>query len=123
VRRIAQVLAVAVVACATDTLVFDIPRAVDGLAIAPYEFHEECAQLGVGDRIDYRFEAKTPVLFEIYYKEGITFVATVSRDNATEYAGVFQVRSPQRYCLRWEAGPRGALIDFRIRVLRPAGAS
>ena len=99
------------------------PASSTGSVIAPYEFHEECARLAVGDRIDYRFEAKTPVLFELYYKEGITFVSPMSRDNVTEYSGVFQVRSPQRYCLRWETGPRGTSIDFRIRVLRPAGAS
>ena len=62
------------------------------IAIAPYEFHEECAQLAPGDRLDYRFEAKTPVAFQIYYKEGITYVATVSRDDVTEYSGVFQAK-------------------------------
>ena len=59
--------------------------------------------------------------FEIYYKEGITFVATVSKENITEFAGVFRARTAQRYCLRWETGQRGAVVDFRIRLLRAGG--
>jgi hypothetical protein len=117
------VCVVVLAACATgDTIVSDSPRAVTGREIAPYEFHEECAQLATGDRLDYRFETKAPVAFEIYYKEGITFVATVTRDDVTEYAGVFQARIPRRYCLRWEAGQQGALLDFRIRLLRASAS-
>jgi hypothetical protein len=106
-------------ACAApDTLVPDVPRAVTEFPIAPYEFHEECAALVAGDRIDYRFEAKAPVTFQVYYKEGITFISTVSREDVREGAGVFAVPATRRYCLRWDAGQRGALVDFRIRVLR-----
>ena len=119
-RVAVAVTAVALGACATDSLVADQPRTAEAQAIAPYEFHEECAQLVPGDRLDFRFEANIPVSFEIYYKEGITFIATVSRDYVTEYAGIFQARLPQRYCLRWEAGPGGAQLDFRVRLLRAA---
>ena len=63
---------------------------------------------------------KAPVAFQIYYKEGIAFVSPVSRDDVRESAGVFNVHAPRRYCLRWEAGRQGALVDFRIRVLRVA---
>ena len=107
-------------ACAApDTLVVDEPRTATELAIAPYEFHEECATLESGDKIDYRFEAKAPVTFQIYYKEGITFISTVSRDDVQESAGVFNVPAARRYCMRWDAGPQGALVDFRIRLVRP----
>jgi len=117
----AAFVSIFVAACASpDTIVADEPRAATAFAIAPYEFHEECAQLAVGDRLDFRFESKTPVNFEIYYKEGIAFIATVSRDGVTEQGGIFQARSAQRYCLRWEAGPAGTLIDFRVRLLRAA---
>ena len=118
--RAALLIALLLAACATpDTLVFDTPRAATELAIAPYEFHEECATLEVGDRIDYRFEAKAPVAFQIYYKEGVAFVSTVSRDGVQESAGIFNVPAPRRYCVRWDAGQQGALVDFRIRVSRP----
>ena len=112
--------ALALSACATNTIVADTPRAESGREIAPYEFHEECAELAAGDRFDFRFESKAPVTFEIYYKDGITFVATVSREDTTEFASVFLAPSPRRYCLRWEAGRQGAVLDFRIRLVRAA---
>ena len=118
--RAALLIALLLAACATpDTLVIDVPRAATEYATAPYEFHEECATLEVGDRIDYRFEAKAPVAFQIYYKEGVAFVSTVSRDGVQESAGIFNVPAPRRYCVRWDAGQQGALVDFRIRVSRP----
>jgi hypothetical protein len=119
VKRLAALCSLALGACAgADTLIGDMPRAAAELAIAPYEFHEECGEFSPGDRVDYRFEAKAPVSFEIYYKEGITYVATVSRDEVTEYSGVFQAPARRRYCLRWEAGQRGAILDLRIRLVR-----
>ena len=119
-RTCALLVAMLLVACATDTLRFDEPKAVKGREIAPYEFHEECAQLATGDRIDYRFESTSPVLFEIYYKDGLMFVAPTSRDAVTEHSGVFPVTSDRRYCLRWEAGAPGAVLEYRIRLLHKA---
>jgi hypothetical protein len=113
-------LSAVLAACETPlTIGSGEPRAATGHAIAPYEFHEECAQLGPGERLDYRFEAKAPVTFQIYYKEGITYVAPVNREDVTEASGMFAARAARRYCLRWEAGQRGALVDFRIRLLPP----
>ena len=117
--RAASLVAVLIAACATpDTLVVDEPRTATELAIAPYEFHEECATLESGDKIDYRWQAQAPVTFQIYYTEGIAFISTVSREDTTEYAGVFNVPAARRYCVRWDAGQQGARVDFRIRVLR-----
>jgi len=114
--------AAAVVAgCATESLDAASPRTVTGFPVAPYEIHEECAQLVAGDRIDFRFEAQAPVSFHIYYKDGITFVSPVSRSDIREYSGVFRATSDRRYCLQWEAGRQGALLDYRLRLLRIAG--
>jgi len=118
--RLFLLLALPLAACAApDTLVPDEPRTATEFAIAPYEFHEECATLAAGDRIDSRFESQAPVTFQIYYKEGITFISTVNREDVRESAGIFNVPAPRRYCVRWDAGQQGALVDFRIRVLRP----
>ena len=77
--RTVTLLALLLAACATpDTLTADAPRAEADFAIAPYQFHEECATLQAGDRIDYRFEAKSPVTFHLYYKDGIAFVAPIT---------------------------------------------
>jgi hypothetical protein len=105
----------------TDTIVADEPRAATAFAIAPYEFHEECATVAPGDRLDYQFEAQAPVNFQIYYKEGIAFISTVSRDDVRDGAGIFNVPAARRYCVRWDAGQQGALVDFRIRLMRAPG--
>jgi hypothetical protein len=111
------VLALGVGACAVDTITRDAPKTASELPIAPFEVFEECVQLVPGDRLDYRFEAKRPVTFHIYYMDGLTFVAPVSRDDVMEYSGVFNPPYQRRYCLRWEAGREGAIIDYRIRLL------
>ena len=118
----AHLLAALVLAACTmpDTLRPDEPRAATAFAVAPYEFHEECATLQKGERIDYRFESQAPVNFQIYYREGITYISTISRDEVLEASGVFNVPEVRRYCVRWDAGRQGALLDFRIRILRAA---
>ena len=40
----------------------------------------------------------------------------VVRDGSLEDAGVYVARIAHDYCLTWEAGPVGAMIDYRIRV-------
>ena len=117
-RMLLAAVPLAVTACAGDVLVDETPRAMTDQAIAPYEFLEQCAQLGANDRLDYRFEAKAPVHFEIYYQDGITYVATLTRDDVMQDSGIFRASSPRRYCARWEAGREGAMLDFRLRVLR-----
>jgi hypothetical protein len=113
-------LSLVVAACAADSIVPDVPKAAKEFPIAPYEIHEECAQLVPGDRLDYRFEARQPVAFQIYYKDGLAFIAPVSQEDVTEFAGVFNPPYERRYCLQWEAGQQGALVDYRIRLLRGA---
>jgi hypothetical protein len=119
VQARAAIVAIFLASCAApDTIVGELPRAATALAINPYEFHEECATLATGDRLDYRFEAQAPVSFQIYYNEGIAFIATVSRDDVRDGAGIFNAPAARRYCVRWDAGQSGALIDFRIRLTR-----
>jgi len=115
----AAFVSIFVAACASpDTIVADEPRAATAFAIAPYEFHEECAMLAAGDRLDYLFEAQAPVSFQIYYKEGIAFISTISRDDVRDGGGIFNAPAARRYCVRWDAGQQGALVDFRIRLTR-----
>ena len=116
-RAPATALALLLAACAGETLVADAPRAVDAAEIAPYEVHEECARLAVGDRLDWRFESRAPVTFNLYYVEGGAFLAPISREDVTADAGVYLARTARRYCLRWEAGRQGAVISYRARVL------
>ncbi|MCC7326648.1 MAG: hypothetical protein IT521_07580 [Burkholderiales bacterium] len=118
-RRLgAFVVALIACGCASDAIVPGIANEISHFPIAPYERHQACATLAKGDRLDYRFDATSPVTFHLYYKVGATFLSPVSRDDVTEFAGVFLARDARRYCLQWEAGRQGAYLDYRIRLLR-----
>jgi hypothetical protein len=111
-------LVVAVSACATETIQPGTPREITGLPINPFELHEECVQMGPGDRLVYRFKAQRPVAFNIHYHEGKTVIMPVSRDATMEEDGTFRPLAAQDYCLMWEAGREGAIIDYRILLTR-----
>jgi len=117
-RLLAAALVIAVGGCATDTFDPDAPRSMTKFAVAPYQVFEECAHLAPGDRLDYRFQSHVPVSFYLYYRDGTAFMAPVTRDAITEASGIYKVPGAHRYCLQWEAGPQGALLDYRIRILR-----
>jgi hypothetical protein len=116
-RRGTLALALLAAGCAVDPITPDAPRAFDDVEIAPYAVREECAQLREGDRLDWRFESRAPVTFNLYYKEGSTFLAPISREDTTTDAGVYLARTARRYCLRWEAGRPGAVLTYRARVI------
>jgi len=109
--------AAALAACAPTTLTTTTPLAVEGREIAPFEFHEECGDIAAGERVDFRFTATRPVHFEIYYKDGIARIAPVVRDDVTEASGIFPPPASRRYCVRWDVGRKGAIIDYKVRVL------
>jgi len=94
----------------------DAPKSVRAQPIAPYEWHEECMHLDAGDRVEYVFESTEPVDFNIHYHEGNAVVMPIVREKTRTDAGVFASPVRQDYCLMWEAGVAGALLDFRIRV-------
>jgi hypothetical protein len=125
VRRAARsrhgclVAALALCAC-TTAITADSPKAVRAQPIAPYEWHEECLHLDVGDRLEFAFEATEPVDFNVHYHEGKTVVMPISRDKTRADAAVFAPSIAQDYCLMWEAGAAGSLLDYRVR-LRPGG--
>jgi hypothetical protein len=122
IRGLAAWLALPVAACAGETMRAGDDKVVTAFAIAPYEIHEECMLLTPGARIDYRFEAKMPVYFDIRYQEGIAIISTISREDVKVAAGVFASTGTRRYCVHWEAGLEGALVDYRVRLLPAGGA-
>jgi len=111
-------LAVAVSACAGETIRPGTPREVTGQRINPFELHEECVHLAPGDRLSYRFDAQRPVAFNIHYHQGKTVIMPVSLDSVTADDDVFRPLLAQEYCLMWEAGREGAIIDYRILLNR-----
>ena len=96
----------------------DNPVTVRGHPLPPYEVHEECLRLEQGERVEFAFESTEPVDFNIHYHEGKIVVMPLTRDKSSGDAGVFATPVAQDYCLMWEAGRAGALLDYRIRLRR-----
>ncbi len=112
-------LVIAVSGCATAPLSLDEPAVASALPLPPYESRDVCVRLAEGDRLDYTFESTEPVAFEIRYREGAAVIAPLVRDPTRSDAAVFLALLPRDYCLVWEAGVAGALLDYRLRR-RPA---
>ncbi len=85
-----------------------------GAKIAPYAMIEECMALEPGERVAYRFEARLPVAFNVQFHDGNAVVLPVSRDRTTSESGDFSADRKQVYCLTWEAGAEGSIVDYRI---------
>ena len=107
-------------ACTTALITADSPKSVRAHPVAPYEWHEECLHVEAGDRVEFTFESTEPVDFNIHYHQGNAVLMPIVRDKTRGDAGVFAPPAAQDYCLMWEAGAAGALLDYRVR-LRPAG--
>jgi hypothetical protein len=116
-RRLpAALFALMLTACAAEAIRPGAPKVVTGLIIAPHALHEECLKLVPGDRVDYRFTSKMPLAFNIHYHEGKVVVMPVTRDDTVEDAGIFRPTFAQDYCLMWETGPDGAILDYRVAL-------
>lgn len=107
-----------IASCATGAPARGDARAVERLAIAPYGAHEECVDLAVGDRLDYRFESSAPVDFDIRYREANALVAPIVRPHSTADSDIFEAQVRARYCLAWQAGADGTIIGYRVLVRR-----
>ena len=106
-------------ACAGAPLPIDAPKVVESYPLTAYALHQDCLQLGPGDRLDYHFASTAPVDFNIHYREGKALIMPVVREKTREAAGVYPAPFNGEFCLQWEAGEAGAFLDYRMR-LRPA---
>jgi hypothetical protein len=109
-----------VAGCASAPPDPDAARAIEGLEIAPYRAHETCFKLADGDRLDWRFESRAPVDFNLHYHEGATVIMPVTLIASTGSAGIYRAIVPQDYCAMWEAGNAGAIVTYRIKPIRVA---
>ena len=101
-------------ACATSPA--GEPKVVKDLDIAPYSLHEECMHLNVGDHVDYDFISNYPVDFNVHYHDGNAILLPVSREKVYSDSGRFAPIIDHDYCLMWETGLAGALLDYRVAV-------
>lgn len=116
-RRAFQVAALCIAAtsgCAAAPGRLDAPKAVFGRELAPYAMTEECIALEPGERIVFRFEARLPVAFNVHFHDGTAVVMPLTRDDAMSVSDDFTADRKQIYCLAWEAGAEGSVLDYRI---------
>jgi hypothetical protein len=118
--RAALIVALPLCACAATLVTADAPKTVRDHPITPYAWHEECMHLEPGDRVEFTFESTEPVDFNVHYHEGKVVVMPLVREKTRSDAGVFAPPAAQDYCLMWEAGRAGAILDYQVRV-KPAG--
>ena len=102
--------------CTRPPLVPDDPRTISGERLAPYQSLGECVNLRTGERLDYLYSSSQPVKFDISYREGAATLAPVVREHSLGDSGIFVAALSTRFCLSWEAGPAGAIIDYRLRL-------
>jgi len=104
--------------CATPGRL-EAPKTVSGLELAPFATVEECLSLDAGERIAFRFEARTPVAFNVHFHEGNAVIMPLTRDAATSESADFTADRKQVYCLSWEAGAEGSALDYHLSPWPP----
>jgi hypothetical protein len=105
--------------CASAPGRLEAPKAVVGLELKPYAVIEECIALEPGERIAYRFDARLPVAFNVHFHDANAVIMPMTRDGATSESGDFAADRKQIYCLMWEAGAEGSVLDYRISPWPP----
>jgi hypothetical protein len=115
---IALAAALGTVACATAPDRLEVPKVVVGIDLSPYTVYEECVLLQAGQRIGYLFRAAAPVAFNIHFHDGNAVIEPVSAASTQGESGEFSADRDQTYCLMWEAGADGSVLEYRVEKLR-----
>ena len=117
-RAVIAAIAIVAAACASKPPDPNAEHAQDGFEIAPYGIHETCLKLAVGDRLDWRFESRWPVDFNLHYHEGQAVIMPVTKLASYGDSGIFPVTVAAR--LLRDVGGRagGCVVNYRIRPIR-----
>jgi hypothetical protein len=115
---IALVAVLGTAACATAPDRLEVPKVVVGLDISPYVVYEQCVLLQAGDRIGYLFRATVPLAFNIHFHDANAVIEPISAASTRGESGEFSADRDQTYCLMWEAGAGGSVLEYRVERLR-----
>lgn len=83
-------------------------------SLAAGKIHEECMTLKRGDQLEYAFEARSNLDFNIHYHVGDAVHFPVKETGATRAESVFRPAIEQGYCLMW-SNPGAIPVEFRYR--------
>jgi hypothetical protein len=86
----------------------------------PWVFHHlrTRRRAKAGQRIGYLFRAAVPLAFNIRFHDGNAVIELVSAASTQGESGEFSADRDQTYCLMWEAGAGGSLLEYRVERLR-----
>jgi hypothetical protein len=115
---IALVAVLGTAACATAPDRLEVPKVVVGLDISPYVVYEQCVLLQAGDRIGYLFRATVPLAFNIHFHDANAVIEPISAASTQGESGEISADRDQIYCLMWEAGAGGSVLEYRVERLR-----
>jgi hypothetical protein len=115
----ALLVPLALATCATPPAPLTAPRVQYGVEMAPYAVHMECMALSDGERVAYRFTAQAPVAFSVQFREGNAVVIPVEVKGTMGEDGDFSAQDERDYCLTWEAGAQGSVLEYRVQPVRP----
>ena len=115
----AVLAALALGACATEPGRLETERSAAGVELSPYAMHEECFAMKPGERVGFYFVSAAPVAFNVHYHDANAVIMPIVRENATREADEFTADRKEIYCLMWEAGPQGSILEYRVRPLPP----
>jgi hypothetical protein len=115
---IALVAVLGTAACATAPDRLEVPKVVVGLDISPYAVYEQCVLLQAGQRIGYLFRATAPLAFNLRFHDGNAVIEPISTASTQGESGEFSADRDQTYCLMWEAGASGSVLEYRVERLR-----
>jgi hypothetical protein len=118
-RAGAPIVALALAGCAQAPAALDAPRIGTDVAIAPYASYRECMALREGERISYRFATSAPVAFSIRFRQDSATVLPVDVASTTAEDADLAIQQSADYCLLWEAGAAGSMLEYRVQPVRP----
>lgn len=115
---LAGIALASLVGCSGPSVAPDRPKEVRNQPIHPFETHEECLAMARGDEVEWHFAADLPVDFAVAFRDGNALVMPLVREQVRADEGRFVALADREHCLAWQAGSRGAKLDYGIAVAR-----
>lgn len=85
--------------------------------IAPRHFEEPCFRMAAGDRLEYSFNARAPLDFNLHYHEGDDVLYPKRLKDVRRYKGRFEAELDQTYCLMWSNRSTAPItLDYQYKL-------
>ena len=79
------------------------------------EFHEECMELAVGQRLGYSFRSTAPLDFNVHYHRAGKVYYPIRKRGVSALGGSYRPTRSDGYCLMWKnAGRKPAELKYRF---------